>query len=58
MQRKKWTIPQLVVLVRGKPDEAILTACKGLNKTGPYSFQNSPCCATGSCNTCNPYLDS
>ncbi len=28
LKRKKWTTPQLVRLVRGKPEEAVLGACK------------------------------
>ena len=26
--KKKWETPKLVVLVRGRPEESILTACK------------------------------
>lgn len=37
---KKWEKPQLIVLVRGKPEEAILDACKAfsyinINLRGP-----------------------
>ncbi len=27
--KKPWTEPELIVIVRGKPEEAVLTACKG-----------------------------
>jgi hypothetical protein len=27
-QAKEWTKPELLVLVRNKPEEAVLTACK------------------------------
>ena len=27
-QKKEWKKPELIVLVRGKPEEAVLTACK------------------------------
>lgn len=28
-EKKKWQNPELIVLVRGKLEEAVLTACKG-----------------------------
>jgi hypothetical protein len=28
MEKRKWIRPQLLVLTRGKPEEAVLTACK------------------------------
>ena len=33
--KKIWQTPELIVLVRGKPEEAVLTTCKGPNLTGP-----------------------
>jgi hypothetical protein len=33
-QRKQWQKPELVVLVRSKPEEAVLASCK-LNTAGP-----------------------
>ena len=34
--KKRWTKPVLVVLARGRPEEAILIACKGApGNTGP-----------------------
>ena len=45
---KTWQKPQLVVLVRGKPEEAILTTCKtgmGTNVSGPY-WQRYGCVMT------------
>ena len=32
--KKKWTDPALVVLVRNRPEEAVLTGCKTLDNTG------------------------
>ena len=32
---KEWTEPQLTVLVRSKPEEGVLTACKTDNLVGP-----------------------
>jgi hypothetical protein len=31
--KKPWSKPRLVVLVRGKPEEAILISCKAANAT-------------------------
>jgi hypothetical protein len=28
MEKKTWTEPELIVLVRSNPEEAVLTACK------------------------------
>ena len=56
--RRAWSRPELIVLVRGRPEEAVLTACKdGTRKghAGP-SFENFTCedydvgCST-TCNT-------
>jgi hypothetical protein len=33
--KKSWTKPELIVLVRSKPEEATLAACKGLTPVGP-----------------------
>jgi hypothetical protein len=37
MSKKKWTMPELTVIVRAKPEETVLTTCK----TGPAG-QSSP----------------
>ena len=34
-EKKAWILPELTVLVRNKPDEAVLGACKGVAYTGP-----------------------
>ena len=34
MKTKIWEKPKLVVLMRGTPDEAVLTACKSTNASG------------------------
>ena len=36
MKKKQWQKPQLVVLVRSKPEEAVLTACKAEGIAGAY----------------------
>lgn len=35
LERKKWQNPELIVLVRGKPEEMVLSACKGGFMNGP-----------------------
>jgi len=48
---KKWTSPELTILVRSKTEEVVLTGCKVINYVGgPYSvgtscvtFQHNPC---------------
>lgn len=42
-KKKKWIIPQLLVLVKGKPDEMVLSACKsGSGSSGPAG-SNAEC---------------
>ncbi len=47
MPKKKWTTPQLIVLVRGKPEERVLCVCKAdfaaSPDVGPGSFIASNC---------------
>jgi hypothetical protein len=53
--KKEWKTPELIVLVRSKPEEAVLTACK-IGAT--YATINSvlaACQKTGSCS--NPCSD-
>jgi hypothetical protein len=45
--RKPWTKPQLVVLVRGRPEEGVLLACK--NHPTPPGPAGGPC--TNHCQT-------
>jgi len=43
-EKKKWETPKLICLYRGRPEEAVLAACKGgeIPTTGPQ---------TGGCRT-------
>lgn len=34
-KKKEWVAPELVVLVRSHPEEAVLTVCKGTGTSGP-----------------------
>ncbi len=35
--KKPWQKPELIVLVRSKPEEAVLTVCKNSGAEGPLS---------------------
>ena len=37
-ERKQWQKPELIVLVRNKPEEVVLTACKKTGASGPSQF--------------------
>jgi len=42
MIKKKWTSPKLIVLVRSKPEEAVLVGCKTIGNVGPEN-ENGGC---------------
>ena len=42
-QRKQWQKPELIVLVRSKPEEAILAGCKGGVQGGRAGGPNVQC---------------
>ncbi len=48
--KKVWKTPELIVLVRNKPEEAVLQGCKGLS-LGPYA-SDSFCSSNSGCFTC------
>jgi len=35
MEQKKWSKPELIVLVRSKPEETVLAACKSGQSNAP-----------------------
>jgi len=43
MQQKAWIEPELTVLVRSNPEEAVLTACKAALPTGGNVVLASNC---------------
>ena len=54
-QKKEWTKPELIVLVRSMPEEAVLATCKtGLHGGADNAAQNSGC----SFNDCHLPCDS
>ena len=54
-QKKVWRTPELIVLVRSKPEEAVLAACKAwLTTSGPFATQVWCVYDTGAgCGACN-----
>jgi hypothetical protein len=53
MNKKQRQKPELIVLVRGKPEEAVLTACKGDFSGSASSRHFSGCSITVSTNCDN-----
>jgi hypothetical protein len=47
---KTWSKPELIVLVRGKPEESVLAGCKFLGSGSGSDGRNSSCEKIG----CNP----
>jgi len=39
--KKEWTEPELIVLVRNQPEEAVLGGCKYTNLKGSLSYKNA-----------------
>lgn len=52
--KKEWKTPELIVLVRSKPEEAVLTACKLTfgSGAGPVTG-NTGCHVATTCGNCN-----
>lgn len=53
-KKEKWGKPKLIILIRGKTEERVLTACKtsGGGPGGPSSA-NARCQQTGYCDACS-----
>jgi hypothetical protein len=54
--KKQWVKPELIVLSRGKPEEAVLTLliCKGPGHPGKNGTGSGPCTnGSESCLACN-----
>jgi hypothetical protein len=55
-EKKQWTKPELIVLVRSKPEEAVLAACKGSGGLSNMTSENNcrtstpPIYCNGDCN--------
>ena len=51
--KRVWSTPELIVLVRSGPEEAVLGACKSAQESGPYASEGSCTAAIGvSCDPC------
>jgi len=50
--KKEWRKPELIVLVRGKPEEAVLSACKGFPLTGTIAVNFNWCAYPDGCVVC------
>jgi hypothetical protein len=60
-KKKKWSTPQFVVLMRGRPEEGILLACKNMSivHVGPgYVYSDTCTNALGGCVTCSAVVTS
>lgn len=49
MQKKEWRKPELIVLVRNKPEEDVLVACKSSAGGAGPSNRNSACRNNNAC---------
>ena len=49
--RRAWSKPELIVLVRSGPEEAVLEGCKTFDHTGTTVEQYGGCYQSG-CNRC------
>jgi len=59
LAKKEWTEPELIVLVRNKPEEAVLGACKTVQQTEGPSSRNEDCCVEdGGCIPCGATVPS
>jgi hypothetical protein len=47
LEKKSWTKPQLIVLVRTRPEEALILNCKGNAPQSPF-LDDSNCNGDGS----------
>jgi hypothetical protein len=45
--RKAWVTPELIVLVRSKPEEAVLLGCKRYGAVGPGAALKNRCVVHG-----------
>jgi len=53
--RRAWSKPELIVLVRGKPEEAVLTGCKNDQVGGGPHVDQRDCLISIYCDECTEY---
>ena len=51
--KKAWNVPELIVIVRSRPEEGILSACKGSSYFGA-DIREAGCDWGGSCELLSP----
>lgn len=56
--KKPWKQPELIVLVRNKPEEAVLSACKGSVQGTDPAEAEAACLEVTNCGQCSARLDS
>ncbi len=54
--KKAWMTPELTVLVRSRPEEAVLVGCKLVGNSGPQSELGSCEMDFAGCGECYPML--
>jgi len=50
--KRAWSRPELIVLVQGGPEEAVLTACKRADVVGPGPYRDWCVGLDGYCQAC------
>jgi hypothetical protein len=55
LEKKAWVTPELIVLLRGRPEEAVLYACKGGYRAAAPSNTFGSCWGAG-CAMCSELL--
>jgi hypothetical protein len=50
--KKTWVEPELIVLVRSKPEEAVLVACKNTGAFGDPNAEHDDCVGLFGCEVC------
>jgi len=54
---KKWTVPLLIILTRGKPEERVLDGCKQTNVPSSGPGDAAPGCFESTCLNCSTSSD-
>lgn len=57
MTKKTWQKPKLIILVRGRPEEMVLSACKTSTSSGAAGSKNVGC-TRAPCRNCNAMVPS
>jgi hypothetical protein len=55
MKKKTWTVPELIVLVRSKPEEAVMQACKTFGLETSSGNSQAGCQVEGFCTNCDDH---